>query len=261
MSKWNSEWGSTPLGHEYGQLFYRRATGELPEMESSKAAAKRILRNYAPGETILDVGCGAGHYLRSLRAAGASSMPYLGIDSTPAYVTLARKAFEDDKAARFDVGDIFALPAADRAYDVVMCNNVLLHLPSIIVPLRELIRVARRRILIRTLIGQTSYRVQDVAPGTDGDDFDESGEPRAFHFLNIYSEAYVRRLIASSGRVKSATIELDRDFDAARIADTGEAIKGAWDATRVVNAGAQGPIQISGALLMPWSFIDIALES
>ena len=52
---------------EYGDYFFKRATGQLEEMESSKALCGIISEFYEKGMSLLDVGCGAGHYLRSLR--------------------------------------------------------------------------------------------------------------------------------------------------------------------------------------------------
>jgi len=39
---WRQAWESEAIGKPYGDLFFDRATGKLPEMESSKAAAARI---------------------------------------------------------------------------------------------------------------------------------------------------------------------------------------------------------------------------
>lgn len=256
MAEWNEEWSRTRLGQDYGEVFYKRATGDLPEMESSKAAAMRIVRDFRDGETLLDVGCGAGHYLRSLRNVASQTIRYTGVDATPAYVALAHKAFASDPNATFVQGDIFALAYPDRNFDVVMCNNVLLHLPGIAKPLSELLRVARRRVLIRTLVGRKSYIIRDVAPQPDGNDYDADGEPRQFHYLNIYAEAYIRRLLGNERRVSSISFDLDRDFAASAVADTADHLEDAWDATRVI-AG----MQVSGAIILPWTFIDIGLSA
>ncbi len=61
---WRQAWESEAFGKPYGDLFFDRATGKLPEMESSKAAAARIAALAKSGDSLLDVGCGAGHYYR-----------------------------------------------------------------------------------------------------------------------------------------------------------------------------------------------------
>lgn len=252
-SKWRNSWTETTGAAAYGDLFYKRATRELGEMESSKAAASRVRDLMKPNDTILDVGCGAGHYLVSLRKAIAAPFAYCGIDATPYYVELGRKAFEGDHAASFQQGDIFNLPLDDRSMDVVMCCNVLLHLPSVAKPLSELVRVARRHVLVRALVGETSFVIKHVDPRDDGDEFD-ADEPRGFHFLNIYSERYIRHLLAGHDRVRGVQFALDTDFDAANIADTSKTLSQAWDATKVVNG-----MQISGYIVQPWSWLLIEL--
>jgi SAM-dependent methyltransferase len=253
-AKWKSEWESDGIGKSYGDLFFARASGALPEMESSKAAAKRLATALKQGDRLLDVGCGAGHYYRSIRGALSAPVQYTGVDATPYYIERARAAFEGDESARFVVGDIYGLDFSDRSFDVVLCSNVLIHLPSISRPLRELCRVTGRHLLVRTLISDKSYVIMDVTPQPDGDDFDEQGSPRGFHYLNIYGEGYVRRLFGQEPRVLEVRIEPDRDFSAERISDTAQALPGAWDATRVVDG-----MQISGPILMPWCWISIDL--
>jgi SAM-dependent methyltransferase len=253
--KWREEWLSEKEGKEYGDLFFRRAVGEVPEMESSKAAAKRMADLVRAGDTVIDVGCGAGHYYRSLRKAIQQSFNYIGVDQTPYYIARATEAYKDDINASFKVGDIYDLPMNDSLGDVVMCNNVLLHLPNVAKPLTELVRVAKRYLLIRTLIGPKSYIVMDVAPVADGRDFDEAGVPTAFHYLNIYSENYIRHILSGVPRVRDIAFAIDTDFDAARIADTGEILSGAWDVTRVVNG-----TQVSGMIIQPWTWVTVTLD-
>lgn len=255
--KWQAQWNSESHGsEEYGKLFFDRATGEAQEMESSKAAARRVAGFLKEGETLVDVGCGAGHYLRSLRREVPHAFRYRGLDATARYVELARQAFASDTAAEFSVADIFGLDVPDAVGDVTLCANVLLHLPTVAKPLSELVRVTRRRLLVRTLVSDASYVVKRVTPAADGSDFDAQGEPMTFHFLNIYSQAYIHRVLQDQPRVASVKFELDRDFDAERLADSKALLHTAkWNATEVV-AG----MQRSGMLLMPWTWIDVELR-
>ena len=256
LDRWRNEWLSPKEGKDYGDLFFKRAAGQLPEMESSKAAAKRVRSLLGAGQMLADIGCGAGHYYRSLRASIPFAFRYLGVDATPYYVQRARAAFQSDANARFVEGDIFDLPLEDQAADAVMCNNVLLHLPSIAMPIAELLRIARRVVLARTLVWDRSYVVKDVAPEVAGDEFDETGEPRSFHFLNISSEKYLRRLLGSNERVRSVSFERDGDYDPQKVADTGTHLAHAWDRTSVANG-----MQVSGALLLPWTWVTVELAA
>src|SRR5262249_38948963 len=111
---WRREWGESEIGRSYGEVFYQRATGALPEMESSLALARRLLPMLRAGDQVLDVGCGAGHYYLTLKKQATVPFVYRGIDATASYIEKGRVAFADDRAASFDIGDIFALPVADR---------------------------------------------------------------------------------------------------------------------------------------------------
>jgi ubiquinone/menaquinone biosynthesis C-methylase UbiE len=246
-------WGQDE-NETYAQVFYKRAIGELPEMESSKAAAKLLAGWVQDGTTILDVGCGAGHYLRSFKNAIPARFSYTGADLTPLYIDLARKAFADQPDVRFEVADVFNLPFADQQFDIVHCSNVLLHLPSIRKPLQELCRVARKHVLIRTLVGTRSFRIQDVYPN-DGDEFDSEGQPYQFHYFNIYSQAYVKHLLRQIPRVESWDITPDTDFDPVRIAAAVGEQPGAFDITEML-----GGWQVNTYILQPWSFIKVTLR-
>jgi ubiquinone/menaquinone biosynthesis C-methylase UbiE len=257
MDTWRKEWLSGEEGRAYGELFFKRATGALPEMESSKAAARRVGKLLeGKAARVADIGCGAGHYYRSLRAAVPGPFQYVGVDATPHYIQLARDAFVGDGNVSFLQGDIFKLPLADRHADLVMCNNVLLHLPSIAQPIRELARIAARRVLVRTLVWEKSYVIKDVAPDPQGQEFDEHGEPKAFHFLSIYSTRYLERLFGSTGRLRSIAFERDTEFDASRVTDSGRLLEHAWDKTEVTNG-----MQISGMILLPWTWVTVELHA
>ena len=246
----SDKWRTWDEDADYGKTLFRRATGDLEEMESSKAAAKRIRQVLEPGETLLDVGCGAGHYLRSIRREIGPAVDYQGVDATASYVELARQAFGSDSKARFVQGDIFALPFEDRSFDVVMCNNVLLHLPSIAIPLRELVRVARKFVLVRLLCAERTQIVRDVHAGED--ELDENGETGPFHFFNIYSERLVRGIVQKQPGVARMELEIDRDFDAARINDSARENDFRPDSTRML-----GSYQVNGAILQPWQFLSV----
>ena len=246
---------------DYADTFAKRASGILPEMESSKAVAALLEKEIANGDTILDVGCGAGHYLRSIRQKISADFQYSGVDATEDFIDAAKKVWVGDDSSIFQIGDIYGLPFEDNQFDIVMCNNVLLHLPSIVKPISELVRVARRFVLIRTLIGDRSFRVQEVFskdtwPFSDvptESEFDDSGEPISVGYENIYSRGYFEGTVNRCNPNAEIQVIEDTFFDADAVNHSADT-EGLPNATRIT-----GGMQSLGYILTPWAFVLVRL--
>jgi len=241
---------------EYGDLFYQRATGGKPEMESSKAAAQHVKKLLKENDTIVDIGCGAGHYLLSLEKTLDKPFKYIGIDQTPYYMEMAKKAQSEKKhktsciSAEFKVGDIFNLDLPDNCGDIVMCNNVLLHLPSVAVPLKELWRVTKRCLVVRTLIGETAFRIKQVLPE---EDYDQDGEPLNAHYFNIYSKGYFTKVISKLEGVKDYNFEMDTNWNPKNLGSVNyDKNNNPLDLTTVVNG-----MQVNNYIIEPWQFLTL----
>ena len=252
----SSQWKVWDNDNAYGDVLYKRAIGDLPEMESSKKIASVSKQYFKTGIKILDVGCGAGHYLKSLRKEFGDKFSYLGIDATENYINLAKVAFEKDSNSDFKIADIFNIELKDSSHDLVMCNNVLLHLPSIKTPLSELIRVAKERVVVRLLAGSRSFQIKDIAPQKNGLDFSADGEPTAWHYYNIYSNAYIESLLSTNEKVKSWTIKPDFDYKEENIIGSVEDHGKAHDASTIL-----GGYQLNGYIIQPWSIIEIEIDA
>lgn len=102
--------------------------------------ASRIARRLRDGDTVLDVGCGAGHLLTDLRMF--RQIRPVGVD-----VSLDRYRVTEIPAAQFD-GHI--LPFLEKSFDVTVCCYVLHHLTPEHAKelLGEMLRVTRRRIVL-----------------------------------------------------------------------------------------------------------------
>jgi ubiquinone/menaquinone biosynthesis C-methylase UbiE len=250
----NDEWKVWDRDEGYGEVLYKRATGDLPEMESSKKIARVLKKYIGDGTSLLDVGCGAGHYLRSLRRECGPGFSYLGVDATKNYIEQAKKAFNSDNRSDFSLADIYDIQLQDSSFDIVMCNNVFLHLPSIIKPISELIRVARGYVVVRLLAGNRSFQIKDIAPQEGGCDFNENAEPVAWHFYNIYSINYIESLLKANKKVKSWTINADFDYQEAHIVSSVKDHGKAHDASTML-----GGYQLNGYVIQPWSIVEIEI--
>ena len=94
-------------------------------------------------QDVLDAGCGEGFGLTRL----APVLPgrITGFDLSEQAVERARRAHP---AGSFSIEDITALPYEDGAFDLVICMEVLEHLPEPTLALRELKRVSRGHLVL-----------------------------------------------------------------------------------------------------------------
>jgi SAM-dependent methyltransferase len=92
------------------------------------------LAEVAPGQRVLDLGCGNGAYLRALRERGIDAV---GCDLSPG---MLRAAGEHPRLVN---GDAMRLPFDDAAFDVVLAPHMLYHVPDRTAAAREMRRVLR----------------------------------------------------------------------------------------------------------------------
>jgi ubiquinone/menaquinone biosynthesis C-methylase UbiE len=122
------------------------ATGyrDLPAV-SDPRRFRPLLKLLGEGvETLLDVGCGEGFWLDYL-SRERPGLKTVGFEIAPNRVERAQAAF-----AELDIREasVLALPANDASYDVATCLEVLEHLPDWRPAVDELLRVARKAVLI-----------------------------------------------------------------------------------------------------------------
>lgn len=107
-----------------------------PSPEASVECVELLDSYLAPGETVVDIGCGVGAYAPPLLDAGIA---WHGCDVNGEFVAALR---ERGLAVTLSPGDV--LPFADREFDSAMCIEVLEHVTEYPALLSELARVARR---------------------------------------------------------------------------------------------------------------------
>ena len=112
-----------------------------------------------------------------------------------------------------------------------------------------------RAVIVRTFVGERSFRIQEVHPaaGYDpADEFEADGEPRNPNYYNIYSRAYVTHLLQGNPAVRRFRFLPDRDFDRRALMADAQRRGAAANSTRVL-----GGWQVNGCILQPWHFVVI----
>ena len=104
------------------------------------------LAGIAPGEHVLDVGCGTGEIAMRAKARTGPSGSVVGIDAAPEMIAEARqKATRAGVDIDYLVAAVEALPIAAATFDVVVSSLMMHHLPEDLKPraLAEIHRVLK----------------------------------------------------------------------------------------------------------------------
>ena len=153
----------------------------------------------AEGRTVIDIGCGPGHYSIALARAGAAQV--LGLDFAPGMLTIAREAAQAHGVARrctFALGDFLKYPIS-QPFDY-----------AVVMGFMDYVSEPRRVI----------DRVIEITRGRAFFSFPKAGGPLAWQRqlryrsrcdLFLYREDQIRSLFSSAGA--AFTIEpIGRDF-------------------------------------------------
>lgn len=107
----------------------------------SRKRLDELLARYIPehggGASLLDVGCGTGHFLADMRRRGFDAA---GVDGSAEMLAHARANNPD---AVVELADVEELPFPDASFDFVLCVEVLRYLPDASACIREMGRVLK----------------------------------------------------------------------------------------------------------------------
>jgi SAM-dependent methyltransferase len=124
------------------EQWYSGAGRRIDALE--KALLGQLLASFPDARTVLDVGCGTGHFTRWMAEQGLDAV---GLDVSDPMLNEARR----HDGVSYMNGDALALPLADRSRDLVALITTLEFVSDPERALAEAVRVARQGILLGVL--------------------------------------------------------------------------------------------------------------
>jgi 2-polyprenyl-6-hydroxyphenyl methylase/3-demethylubiquinone-9 3-methyltransferase len=177
--------------HAYYETLWQRLPEGL-EPADFPARLRFLLAHVAPGERVLDVGCGEGRFAGELARAGAK---VVGIDIAEEALRRAR-GVEPELDLRL-VEEAAPWPVEDASFDVVWAGEVLEHVADTAAWLSEVRRVlpSGGRLLLSTPDnGPLTLLKAAISRASFAERFDPQGE-----HLRFYSRPTLTRLIEEFG--------------------------------------------------------------
>lgn len=96
-----------------------------------------------PGEKLLDIGVGTGHFVRDVAHATLGRNEIVGIDISEDMLDLARARCESYSSIRFEAADLYHLPFEDNSFDVAVSVQTFEYLKDVQKACKEALRILR----------------------------------------------------------------------------------------------------------------------
>jgi ubiquinone/menaquinone biosynthesis C-methylase UbiE len=171
-------------------LYRQRCLREVEEMTAHAQAAELLGRHIVPGDTLLDVGCGAGYFYHSLKER-MMDVEYWGIDASPSLIDIGHETLSRFGLSKVRLQNV-RIEDADGNFDHLVCINVLSNIDNYHRPLERMLTMARKTVLLRESLKKGS-QYQYVE-----DRFLDDGSRLNVH-VNHYDAEEMKKFIASYG--------------------------------------------------------------
>lgn len=153
---------------------------------------------------ILDVCGSSGYFFYWLDERMHNRFVYRVVDVTPAFLELGKREFEKTSNIFFEYADIHRLVYPEAVFDVVVCLTAMRHLPDIVRPISELLRVSKKYVFFTVLISDTKLK-EHVSEPT------QKNETALFSF-NTYTKEDVLKNIPKNYSVSLTEISKEEKF-------------------------------------------------
>ena len=132
------------------EAWYTTAKGRFVDVLEKEVITE--LCGIRPGDSVLEIGCGTGHFSAYFEELGAK---VTGLDTSPDMLRVAKERFGDLKI-NFEAGEAYSLPFPDSSFDLVAMITVLEFISNPERALEEAFRVSRGRIFLG-ILNRASY--------------------------------------------------------------------------------------------------------
>ena len=168
--------------------------------------------NLAPGEHVLELGCGPGHLWAGNIERLPTSCHLTLTDFSPGMIQEAHAKLAALDGTRFKVVDVQDIPYGDGDFDVVVANHMLYHVPDRTRALSEIRRVLKQQggrfyasTLGRTHMQELAQLVNRFDPSltfmsssqTERFSLESGGEQLAQHFASVTMRRYEDALVVT----------------------------------------------------------------
>jgi SAM-dependent methyltransferase len=129
------------MATDEGAAQYMLTYGEGPGSDTRKLIGQFINDD----ESVLDVGCGPGWNYEHFVQYGPDVKRYVGVDYSKRFIRVCKKRQPD---IEWVVGDCRDIQFDEDSFDVVILQDCLEHTSGYEIPLKEALRVARKRVIV-----------------------------------------------------------------------------------------------------------------
>ena len=170
---------------------------------------------------------------------------------------LQKKIWKNNKNISFKLGWAQKIPYKKNQFDIVVCSNVLTHIPEITKPLKEMLRVTQKYLILRTPVHDKSYRIQMVLNSKwfkftnvlPENEFDSKGNPRAYEYFDVHSKDFLKSVIKNINPNTKIKFIKDNFFSSNKIMNKKEK---KLASTKVIKG-----MQVTDLLIVPHHFLII----
>lgn len=126
----------------------------------------RALCGLSDFSAVLDAGCGLGDLLIALEIASSSRL--VGIDASPDAIEIGAQHLKSNSRVELIQSELIDLPFGDQEFDLVVCLDVLEHIPvfDIMDALQQIFRVSRDSVIL-SINSDNPYRYHPTILSTE----------------------------------------------------------------------------------------------